>query len=76
MVSFESSDLRTRDRQREDLERVDLLFVDLDGMCQEYRHLHKNEITLAKLNSDVHPYQECANMEWHSDWKIDRRRFV
>ena len=31
VVSFESSAFRTRDRQQEDLERVKLLFVDLDG---------------------------------------------
>ena len=37
-VNFESSDLRTRDRQREELERVDMLFVDLNGTCREYTY--------------------------------------
>ena len=35
VVNFESSDLRTKDKQREELERVDMLFVDLDGTCRE-----------------------------------------
>ena len=48
VVNFESSALRTRDRQREELERVNLLFVDLDGTCRDYTHLHQSEITLAK----------------------------
>ena len=43
VISFESSDLRTRDRQREELERVDLLFVDLDGTCRDYRHLRQSK---------------------------------
>ena len=46
--NFESSALRTRDRQREELERVDLLFVDLAGTCRDYTHLRQSEITLAK----------------------------
>ena len=33
------------DRQREELERLDLLFVDLDGTCRDYMHLHQSEIT-------------------------------
>ena len=48
MVNFVSNDLRTRDRQREELERVDMLFVDLDGTCREYTYLRQSEITLAK----------------------------
>ena len=48
MVNFVSNDLRTRDRQREELERVDMLFVDLDGTCREYTYLRQSKITLAK----------------------------
>ena len=48
VVNFESSTLRTRDRQPEELERVDLLFVDLDGTCRDYTHLRQSKITLAK----------------------------
>ena len=48
VVNFESRDLRTRDRQREELERVDMLFVDLDGTCRDYTYLRQSEITLAK----------------------------
>ncbi len=47
VVNFESSALRTRDRQREELERVDM-FVDLDGTCRDYTYLRQREITLAK----------------------------
>ena len=47
VVNFESSALRTRDRQREELERVDLLLVDLDGTCRDYTQLRQSEITLA-----------------------------
>ena len=47
VVSFESNALKTRDRQ-EKLERVDLLFVDLDSTCRDYKHLPHSEITLAK----------------------------
>ena len=48
VVNFESSALRARDRQREELGRVDLLFVDLDGTCRDYTYLRQSEITLAK----------------------------
>ena len=48
VVNFESSAVRTRDRQREELERVDLLFVDLDGPCRDYTYLRQSKITLAK----------------------------
>ena len=48
VVSFKPSAFRTSDRQQEELERVGLLFVDLDGTCQDYRHLSQSEITLAK----------------------------
>ena len=44
VVNFESSDLRTRDRQREELERVDLLFLDLDGTCRDYTYLRQSEL--------------------------------
>ena len=48
VVNFESSDLRTRDRQREELEKVDLLFVDLNSTYRDYTHLRQSKITLAK----------------------------
>ena len=48
VVNFESSALTTRDKQRKELKRVDLLFLDLDGTCRDYMYLRQSEITLAK----------------------------
>ena len=48
VVNFESSALTTRDKQRKELKRVDLLFLDLDGTCRDYTYLRQSEITLAK----------------------------
>ena len=48
VVNSKSTALRKRERQREELERGDLLFVDLDGTCRDYTYLRQSEITFAK----------------------------
>ena len=71
VVNFESSDLRTRDRQQEELERGNLLLVDLDRTCvQTTGTCVRAKLHYQRANRDVH-HRGCTNIERHSDWRIE-----